>query len=568
MQILTAKGKERWVRTIGKSERIDGECVRIFGIFQDIEEQKKTEYKLKDLKEKAEAANQTKSDFLANMSHEIRTPLNGVIGFTELLLKTKLSHTQFEYAKIVQSSANSLHSLINNILDLSKIEAGKLDLYNEKIDIIELLEEAIDVIKIKQYERQIELLLNVPSDLPRFVWVDSLRLRQILLNLLGNAMKFTDKGEIELKVTYLILSDTEMCITFHVRDTGIGIPKAEQKKIYKVFYQAQSVSSDRRGGTGLGLPISNKFLLKMGSHLELESEEGKGSCFYFTLTLPYVNEDKIEFKKIENIRKVLIIDDNESCRKILAELLLVIGIASEECSNGREALSILKEGNKKYDYLFIDYHMSPIDGLELIYRIRNDLCLSSKDIKIALMHNSADSSIISEDLNVLQIQFSLNKPININSLYSKLLNFQKSDFLIMDSNLSNSSPNMKKDRFCKILIAEDTPFNMMLLNLFISETFPKSHILEAQNGKEAVQIYRQEKPDLIFMDILMPEMNGYEATTEIRRIENNQKHIPIIAITAGAIKGEKEHCLEAGMNDYITKPIKMETITQILNKWL
>ncbi|WMW23455.1 histidine kinase N-terminal 7TM domain-containing protein [Methanolobus mangrovi] len=386
----------------------------------------------------AEMANRAKSEFLANMSHEIRTPLNGVIGFSDILMQTELTDSQFHYMQTVYTSANTLLDLVNDVLDFSKIEAGKLELDPEITELTELLNQITDIVKYKAHEKELELKLKIVSDIPKHIIVDNLRLRQILINLLSNAIKFTEKGEIELKVeTFNIPDDThEIGIKFSVKDTGIGIAEKNRDKIFDSFSQEDGSINRRYGGTGLGLTISNRLLEMMGSKLELESEVGKGSTFYFTVVLPVKEEEK-----------TIITDVPENPCKALTE--------------------------------------------------------------------------------------------------------------------------DKKEAKYSILIAEDNQTNMELASIIISGLLPKAEILKAGTGTEVVQIFKEKKPDLIFMDIQMPEMDGYDATREIRKLESQNRMLtPIIAITANAFKGEKERCLKAGMDDQITKPIISNMIQHILDKWL
>lgn len=391
--------------------------------------------KLMKAKKEAEAANRAKSEFLRNMSHEIRNPLNGVIGFTDIVLKTELNETQIQHLNIVSRSANSLLNLLNDLLDFSKIESGKLELNNERVDLFELLEQAIDIIKYNVQEKKLGFKSSLPPETPRFVFVDPIRLRQILINLLGNAVKFTHVGELEIKVEILSKNEIskEMQFLFSVRDTGIGISKANQKIIFEEFSQAESSITRKYGGTGLGLSIANKLLALMDSKLELESEYGTGSKFSFSLNL------------------------------------------------------------------------------------------------------KVDDSAANQDFTKQE----------------EKVNAGKSTFT----------------QQVKILIVDDNEINILLADTILSKLLPHGNIFEAKNGKEAVEQFLKEKPDLVFMDLQMPVMNGYEATIEIRKNENGNR-TPIIAVTAGIIKGEIERCMEAGIDDYVSKPILIDTFEKLLTKWL
>ena len=546
--------------------QFDGSVGGIMMFTQDITDMALRREELKLAKIQSEQASIAKSEFLANMSHEIRTPLNGVIGFTDLVLKTKMTDTQKQYLGIVNQSANALLSIINDILDFSKIEAGKLELDVDKCDIYEIASQSADIISFPIQSKGLEMLLNIPADLPRFVWVDEIRLKQVLINLLSNAAKFTGSGEIELKIEILAYNPAEndqVTCRFSVRDTGIGIREEKQTKIFEAFLQEDGSTTKKYGGTGLGLTISNKLLGMMGSQLQLKSAPGIGSTFFFDLTMQSEPGEPIEWENLDSIKKVLIVDDNENNCIILEQMLKLLKIDSDKAKNGFEALHKLAHGDT-YDAVLMDYHMPYQDGLETIRQIRETFLMDADELPIVLLNSSADDATVLKGCEELKVNYRLIKPIKLNDIFqalSRLSQKEKPEETLFTDTISEISTGR-----LTVLIAEDNPVNMFLAKTIIRKIAPNAEILEAENGIEAVEFCKKQLPDLIFMDVQMPEMNGYEATMAIRDLSTD-RHVPIIALTAGNVKGERDKCLEVGMDDFIAKPFVEEALWQVFNKY-
>jgi PAS domain S-box-containing protein len=521
----------------------------------------------------AEMGNSAKSQFLAVMSHEMRTPLNGIIGFTDLLMETELTEAQMHHMQAVYTSATSLLDLINDVLDFSKIEAGKLELDAERIDLIEVCEQVADIVKCRAHEKGIELLLNISPELPRYVVADRLRLKQVLVNLLGNAVKFTEKGEVELKVEASSTAANGLAdFTFSVRDTGIGIERENLSRIFNSFSQADGSITRRYGGTGLGLTISNKLLEKMGSRLELESESGKGSTFRFKVRLAAEEGEQLANHDLSGIRQVLIVDGNATSRSILESLLRFADIKVSLACNGAEALSMADEHD--YDLFIVDYDMPQMNGLEFVRTIMDRLTVFQDRESFIIMHNLPDSSLVYDGCKELGIRSIIAKPVRITEFFRTVAYVRSSEEVPLMAGTGARQERLKGELSGKytILLAEDNEINMILASTIISGLLPRVRIIKATDGQEAVRAFKDACPDIVFMDIQMPEISGYDASIAIRKIEaetgGNRGRTPIIALTAGTVKGERERCLEAGMDDYITKPVIAGTISDILHKWL
>jgi len=548
----------------------------LVAFFEDVSEQKHREYQLRRAKEASQKARQAaeretriKSDFLANMSHEIRTPIHTITGMSELLGDTELDPEQQEYVDQIAFSADVLLSLVNDILDFSKIEAGKLSLESIEFDLQKTVEDAVDLVALEAHKKGLDTAVFVENDVPTMLKGDPVRLRQIIVNLFNNAVKFTQQGEVMVEVKKIEESDEEVVLRFRVNDTGIGIPDEKKNKLFKVFSQVDSSTTRKYGGTGLGLSISKNLTQMMGGDIGVSSLEGQGSTFWFTARLKKQGEENFYRSLPEHYfqQKVLVVDDNENIRRYMCSYLEEWGCRVVQAAGGPEALELLREAHnagEDFDICLVDLLMPRMDGWQFASEVNADERLV--DSNLVLMSPTGKSGDEAKMKLLHWFRDYLSKPVKKSKLFEVIfdvVNLEEPEGAEPELSEAGEAVEMVEEiTGGKVLVAEDHEVNQQLFKTILENLGHEVHL--ANNGAEAVKAVQTDRYDLIFMDVQMPEMNGYEATEAIRALDIQT---PIVAVTASALRGEERKSSEVGMNDFLVKPFKKKDLLPVLERW-